>query len=159
MPHTQSPVPSYRPNHFASVDLAELTISHKAHSYQTAIENDAVLGFTILELLGARTTLSSLKPMLGKTGWNWWASSRELVRATKGRSIVVCGGISTRLIYEHRLARDTTQDASSETPKSLIIRVRKRFVSLWLRLSSQKHEKPTAQSSPNRKLFFLRIPI
>ena len=68
MPHTQSPVPSYRQYHFASVDLAELTISHKAHSYQTAIKNDAVLGFTILELLGARRTLSSLKPMLGKTG-------------------------------------------------------------------------------------------
>ena len=42
------------------------TISHKAHSYQTAIKNGAVLRFTTLELLGARTTLSSLKPMLGK---------------------------------------------------------------------------------------------
>jgi ribonuclease P/MRP protein subunit RPP1 len=64
---------------------------------RTAIKNGAVFEINYVGALGGENDSILVEADAAENGpnakRNWWASSRELVRVTKGRSIVVSGGI------------------------------------------------------------------
>ncbi|KIY47741.1 PHP domain-like protein, partial [Fistulina hepatica ATCC 64428] len=68
---------------------------------------------------------------------NWWASARELVRVTKGKGLIVSSGVHRdvelraprdigNIIILLGLAQNAAHDASTNAPKSLIIRAQTR---------------------------------
>ncbi|KAF7791175.1 hypothetical protein EIP86_002186 [Pleurotus ostreatoroseus] len=68
---------------------------------------------------------------------NWWAAAREVVRVTKGKGIVVSGGVVNpadlraprdigNLLTVLGLAQDRAHDASTKTPQSLLLRAQTR---------------------------------
>ena len=194
MLHTQSPVPTYRPYHFNSVDPAEVTISPWHTLIRTAIKNGAIFEINYVGALGGENDFFFVEADAAEkrpnAKRNWWASSQELVRVTNGRSIIVSGGIvneadlrevlpisktfpcqfsrfpSWHIIIIVFLLLDWLQiqhKKSRATIRNLILfeLVSQLFSSASschrLTLSSQKHKKPTVQSSQNRNLFSLQI--
>ncbi|THV00317.1 PHP domain-like protein [Dendrothele bispora CBS 962.96] len=68
---------------------------------------------------------------------NWWAAAREVVRVTKGKGVVVSGGVVKRedlrgpkdvanLIALLGVAQDAAHAASTSVPKSLVLRAQTR---------------------------------
>ncbi|KIM46946.1 hypothetical protein M413DRAFT_440507 [Hebeloma cylindrosporum] len=136
-------LPSQLTAHIISLPLTLPRLPyHMKHTLiRTAIKNGAVFEINYVGALGGENDSMLVEADAAENGpnakRNWWASSRELVRVTKGRSIVVSGGIVNEadlraprdvanLISMLGLAQDAAHDASSKTPKSLIIRAKTR---------------------------------
>ncbi|KIM38590.1 hypothetical protein M413DRAFT_447795 [Hebeloma cylindrosporum] len=115
---------------------------HMKHTLiRTAIKNGAVFEINYVGALGGENDSTLVEADAAENGpnakRNWWASSRELVRVTKGRSIIVSGGVVNEadlraprdvanLISILGLSGDAAHEASSKAPKSLIIRAQTR---------------------------------
>ncbi|KAH0828809.1 RNase P subunit p30-domain-containing protein [Lanmaoa asiatica] len=112
---------------------------HLKHTLvRTAIKNGAVFEVNYAGALGdpesSHTSLGVSDTGLG-TKRNWWAAAREVVRVTKGKGIVVSGGVIGEADYRGPrdvqnliallgLAPNLAHDASAVAPKSLVLRAR-----------------------------------
>ncbi|KAF9078266.1 RNase P subunit p30-domain-containing protein [Rhodocollybia butyracea] len=109
---------------------------------RTAIKNGAVFEINYVGALGGESD-----PVLIETGAaeahggnakrNWWAAARELVRVTKGKGLIVAGGVVTQadmraprdvanLIALLGIPQDAAHAACTSTPKSLVLRAQTR---------------------------------
>ncbi|KAF8136986.1 PHP domain-like protein [Boletus edulis] len=114
---------------------------HLKHTLvRTAIKNGAVFEVNYAGALGDPES-SHANLGVSDTGLtakrNWWAAAREVVRVTKGKGVIVSGGVigqgdyrSPRdvqnLITLLGLAQNLAHDASAVTPKSLVLRAQTR---------------------------------
>ncbi|PPR04193.1 hypothetical protein CVT24_010741 [Panaeolus cyanescens] len=115
---------------------------HLKHTLiRTAIKNGAVFEINYVGALGGQQEVSLREANVAEIGSsakrNWWASTRELVRVTKGKGLIISGGVVqdadlraprdvANLISILGLPQDATHAASSKEPKSLIIRAQTR---------------------------------
>ncbi|KAH7890653.1 RNase P subunit p30-domain-containing protein [Phlebopus sp. FC_14] len=89
---------------------------------------------------------------------NWWAAAREVVRVTKGKGIIVSGGVYNgadyrapkdvqNLITLLGLAQNLAHDASVVVPKSLVVRAQTRKTYRAV-LSEPRLVVPKARNTP-----------
>ncbi|KAG8221403.1 RNase P subunit p30-domain-containing protein [Butyriboletus roseoflavus] len=114
---------------------------HLKHTLvRTAIKNGAVFEVNYAGALGdPESSHASLK--VSDTGLtakrNWWAAAREVLRVTKGKGIIVSGGVIgegdyrgprdvQNLVSLLGLAQNLAHDASTVAPKSLVLRAQAR---------------------------------
>ncbi|KIJ18020.1 hypothetical protein PAXINDRAFT_129239 [Paxillus involutus ATCC 200175] len=114
---------------------------HLKHTLvRTAIKNGAVFEINYAGALGD-TESGQMNLRMSDSGpttkRNWWAAAREVVRVTKGKAIIVSGGVTREAEYRGPkdvqnliallgLAQNLAHDASANTPKSLILRAQTR---------------------------------
>ncbi|KAF8838077.1 PHP domain-like protein [Paxillus ammoniavirescens] len=105
---------------------------HLKHPSVFEINYAGALGDTESGQMNLRVSDSGLT-----TKRNWWAAAREVVRVTKGKGIIVSGGVTREAEYRGPkdvrnlitllgLAQNLAHDASASTPKSLILRAQTR---------------------------------
>ncbi|KAH7929148.1 PHP domain-like protein [Leucogyrophana mollusca] len=112
---------------------------HLKHTLvRTALKNGAVFEINYAGAIGGDGDTSQMNHVSGESGKrNWWAAAREVVRVTKGKGIIVSGGVVTdadhrapkdvgNLISLLGLARNIAHDASASVPKSLVLRAQTR---------------------------------
>ncbi|EJD08501.1 PHP domain-like protein [Fomitiporia mediterranea MF3/22] len=130
--HTQ---PSPLTTHIISLPLTSprLPFRLKHTLVRTAIKNGAVFEIDYAGALGGGGTGG-----LGEDcRRNWWAAARELARVTKGKGLIVSGGVDdgqylraprdvANLITLLGLAQNFAHDAATTTPKSLLLRAQTR---------------------------------
>jgi ribonuclease P/MRP protein subunit RPP1 len=110
---------------------------HLKHTLiRTAIKNGAAFEIGYAGALGGESESLDGSESGAGAKRNWWAAAREVVRVTKGKGIIVSGGVSTEadlraprdvgnLITLLGLAQNQAHDASTTIPKSLVLRARK----------------------------------
>ncbi|KAF9477220.1 PHP domain-like protein [Pholiota conissans] len=115
---------------------------HLKHTLvRTAIKNGAVFEINYVGALGGENDSALVDADAAENGpaakRNWWAATRELVRVTKGKGLLLSGGVVVdgdlraprdvaNLIAVLGLAQDATHEASTKVPKSVIIRAQTR---------------------------------
>ncbi|KAH9476298.1 Ribonuclease P protein subunit p30 [Psilocybe cubensis] len=115
---------------------------HLKHTLiRTALKNGAVFEINYVGALGGENDPVLVDANVAESGAsakrNWWASTRELVRVTKGKGLIVSGGVIAEadlrsprdignIISLLGLSQDAAHDALTKTPKSLIIRAETR---------------------------------
>ncbi|KAG0705103.1 RNase P subunit p30-domain-containing protein [Suillus ampliporus] len=117
--------------------LPRLPFQLKHTLVRTAIKNGAVFEINYAGAIGGEIEASLSTFGVSDTGVsgkrNWWAAAREVVRVTKGKGIVVSGGVAseadyrgpkdiTNLLTLLDLAQNLAHDASVVVPKSLVLR-------------------------------------
>jgi len=133
-------LPSSLTAHIIALPLTLPRLSfHLKHTLvRTAIRNGAVFEIGYVGALGGE---SDTYIGVGEGGAgakrNWWAAAREVVRVTKGKGIIVSGGVGAEadlraprdignLITLLGLAPNLAHDTSTTTPKSLVLRAQTR---------------------------------
>ncbi|KAG1754374.1 PHP domain-like protein [Suillus lakei] len=121
--------------------LPRLPFQLKHTLVRTAIKNGAVFEINYAGAIGGEIDASLSTFGVSDTGVsgkrNWWAAAREVVRVTKGKGIVVSGGVASEADYRGPkdignlltlldLAQNLAHDASVAVPKSLILRAQAR---------------------------------
>ncbi|KAF8066543.1 PHP domain-like protein [Lyophyllum atratum] len=136
-------LPSPLTAHIISLPLTLPRLSfHLKHTLiRTAIKNGAVFEISYVGALGGENEPVLLGAGGAENGAgakrNWWAAARELTRVTKGRSLVVSGGVVSEadlrapidvgnLIALLGLAQDVTHASLTKVPKSLVLRAQTR---------------------------------
>ncbi|KAF9044211.1 RNase P subunit p30-domain-containing protein [Panaeolus papilionaceus] len=115
---------------------------HLKHTLiRTAIKNGAVFEINYVGALGGQQEISLSESNAAEVGpsakRNWWASTRELVRVTKGKGLIISGGVVqdadlraprdiSNLVSILGLAQDAAHAAATKEPKSLVIRAQTR---------------------------------
>ncbi|KAF9556870.1 PHP domain-like protein [Agrocybe pediades] len=115
---------------------------HLKHTLiRTAIKNGAVFEINYVGALGGESEPALVEADAAENGpsakRNWWASTRELVRVSKGKGLIISGGVVAdadfraprdvaNLIAVLGLAQDAANEASTKTPKSLVLRAETR---------------------------------
>lgn len=115
---------------------------HLKHTLlRTAIKNGAVFEISYVGALGGESDPVLADANAAETGAsakrNWWAASRELIRVTKGKGLIVSGGVVAdadlrpprdiaNLLTIAGISQDAAHEASTKTPKSLVIRAETR---------------------------------
>lgn len=152
-------LPSPLTAHVISLPLTSPRLPfHLKHTLvRTAIKNGAVFEINYVGALGETGVSAFGVSDSGlSTKRNWWAAAREVIRVTKGKGIIVSGGALAEadcrgprdvqnLISLLGLAQNLAHDASSVTPKSLIIRAQTRKTYRAV-LSEPKLVVPTPQN-------------
>ncbi|GJF00002.1 PHP domain-like protein [Phanerochaete sordida] len=120
--------------------LPRLPFNLKHTLVRTALKNGAVFELPYAGALGAESDAASASAG-GESGAgakrNWWAAAREVVRVTKGKGILVTGGVANQadlraprdvgnLITLLGLPQNVAHDALTKTPQSLILRAQTR---------------------------------
>lgn len=134
---------------------------HLKHTLiRTAIKNGAVFEINYVGALGGESDATLVEANVAESGpsakRNWWAGTRELVRVTKGKGLIISGGVvaeadlrppkdvanlyvsnfgsqKTLLTIKFAsivilgLTQDSAHNASAKVPKSLIARAREPF--------------------------------
>ena len=100
-------LPSPLTAHIISLPLTSPRLPfHLKHTLvRTAIKNGAVFEINYAGALGAESDPGSWSAMLGNQAGgsdtaakrNWWAAARELTRVTKGKGIIVSGGVVSEI--------------------------------------------------------------
>ncbi|KAG7093989.1 hypothetical protein E1B28_007619 [Marasmius oreades] len=137
-------LPSQLTTHIISIPLtlARPPFHLKHTLIRTAIKNGAVFEISYTGALGGES-----EPILVEAGVadpsalsarrNWWASARELVRVTKGKGLIVSGGVVAQadfraprdvanLVSLLGLPQDGAHDASTKNAKSTVLRAQTR---------------------------------
>ncbi|GLB40858.1 putative PBP superfamily domain containing protein [Lyophyllum shimeji] len=136
-------MPSPLTAHIISLPLTlpRLSFYLKHTLIRTAIKNGAVFEISYVGALGGEND-----PVLTNAGGaengaaakrNWWAATRELTRVTKGKSLIVGGGVVAdadlraptdvgNLITLLGLAQDVAHASLTKVPKSLVLRAQTR---------------------------------
>ncbi|KAF9219037.1 PHP domain-like protein [Gyrodon lividus] len=156
-------VPSPLTAHVISLPLTLPRLSfHLKHTLvRTAIKNGAVFEINYAGALGdaeSGQTNFGVSDSGLTTKRNWWAAAREVVRVTKGKGIIVSGGITREADYRGPkdvqnlitllgLAQNSAHDASAIAPKSLILRAQTRKTYRAI-LSEPRLVVPTAAGEP-----------
>ncbi|KIK59690.1 hypothetical protein GYMLUDRAFT_168854 [Collybiopsis luxurians FD-317 M1] len=116
---------------------------HLKHTLiRTAIKNGAVFEINYVGALGGESDPVLIQAGVAETNGgsakrNWWAAAQELVRVTKGKGLIVSGGVVAQadmraprdvanLITLLGLPQDAAHAACTSTPKSLILRAQTR---------------------------------
>ncbi|KAF9269097.1 PHP domain-like protein [Marasmius fiardii PR-910] len=116
---------------------------HLKHTLiRTAIKNGAVFEISYVGALGgeSETTLveaGAADSSANSAKRNWWASAKELVRVTKGKGLIVSGGVVAQadfraprdvanLVSLLGLSQDGAHDASTKNAKSVVLRAQTR---------------------------------
>ena len=93
-------LPSQLTAHIISLPLTLPRLPyHLKHTLiRTAIKNGAVFEINYVGALGGESDPMLVEANVAESGpsakRNWWAAARELVRVTKGKGLVISGGIS-----------------------------------------------------------------
>ncbi|TFK32377.1 RNase P subunit p30-domain-containing protein [Crucibulum laeve] len=136
-------LPSPLTAHIISLPLTlpRLSFYLKHTLVRTAIKNGAVFEINYVGALGGENDAVLVGAGVAESGAgakrNWWASARELVRVTKGKALIVSGGVVAEadlrapkdvgnLISILGLAQDAACSASTKVPKSLVVRAQTR---------------------------------
>ncbi|KIK79109.1 hypothetical protein PAXRUDRAFT_770614 [Paxillus rubicundulus Ve08.2h10] len=129
----------------AHIILLPLTLPrlpfHLKHTLvRAAIKNGAVFEINYAGALGD-TESAQINFGVNDSGLttkkNWWAAAREVVRVTKGKGIIIGGGVTREADYRSPkdvrnlitllgLAQNLAHDASAIAPKSLVLRAQTR---------------------------------
>ncbi|CCM05297.1 uncharacterized protein FIBRA_07511 [Fibroporia radiculosa] len=135
--HTQ---PSPLTTHIIALPLTlpRLPFHLKHTLVRTALKNGAVFEIAYAGALGSESDVSGGSGEGSASARrNWWAAAREVVRVTKGKGILVSGGVVNdadlraprdvaNLITVLGLAQNIAHDASTKVPQSLILRAQTR---------------------------------
>ncbi|KAG1826895.1 RNase P subunit p30-domain-containing protein [Suillus subaureus] len=123
--------------------LPRLPFQLKHTLVRTAIKNGTVFEINYAGAIGGESDASLSTFGVSDTGVsgkrNWWAAAREVVRVTKGKGIIVSGGVASEADYRGPkdianlltlldLAQNLAHDASVAVPKSLILRAQARKI-------------------------------
>ncbi|EIW78115.1 PHP domain-like protein [Coniophora puteana RWD-64-598 SS2] len=129
-------LPSALTAHVISLPLTAPRLPfHLKHTLvRTAIKNGAVFEINYAGALGSDGDGSSSADASGASSKrNWWAAAREIVRVTKGKGLIVSGGVVddadfraprdvANLVALLGLAQNVAHDCSTTSPKSLVLR-------------------------------------
>ncbi|PCH37146.1 PHP domain-like protein [Wolfiporia cocos MD-104 SS10] len=111
---------------------------HLKHTLvRTALKNGAVFEIYYAGALGTESDWSGAGEGGTSAKRNWWAAAREVVRVTKGKGILVSGGVMSdadlrtprdvgNLITMLGLSQDVAHSAATKLPQSLIVRAQTR---------------------------------
>ncbi|KAF5309961.1 hypothetical protein D9619_010263 [Psilocybe cf. subviscida] len=115
---------------------------HLKHTLiRTAIKNGAVFEINYVGAIGGENEATLVEADAAENGplakRNWWASTRELIRVTKRKGLIISGGVVAEadlraprdvanLIAILGLPQDAAHEASTKTPKSMIVRAQTR---------------------------------
>ncbi|KAJ3922508.1 PHP domain-like protein [Lentinula edodes] len=137
-------LPSPLTTHIISIPLTLPRFPfHLKHTLiRTAIKNGAVFEINYVGALGGESDsilldAGAAEANGGNAKRNWWAAARELVRVTKGKGLIVSGGVVAQadmraprdvanLITLLGLPQDAAHAACTSVPKSLILRAQTR---------------------------------
>ncbi|KAK1228473.1 RNA-binding RNA processing protein rpp1 [Marasmius sp. AFHP31] len=137
-------LPSQLTTHIISIPLTSsrppFRLKHTL--IRTAIKNGAVFEINYVGAIGGESEAILIEagaadPSSISAKRNWWASARELVRVTKGNSIIVSGGVIAQedfraprdvanLVSLLGLSQDSAHDASTKNAKSVVMRAQTR---------------------------------
>ncbi|KDQ51850.1 hypothetical protein JAAARDRAFT_139587 [Jaapia argillacea MUCL 33604] len=130
-------VPSPLTAHIISIPLTlpRLPFYLKHTLVRTAIKNGAVFEINYVGAMGGDDGGGGEVGVGAKK--NWWAAAREIVRVTKGKGIIVSGGVGNEtdlrspkdignLITLLDLPQGAARHTSTSTPKSLVLRAQTR---------------------------------
>ncbi|KAI1795129.1 PHP domain-like protein [Ganoderma leucocontextum] len=138
--HTQ---PTPLTTHIISLPLTlpRLPFNLKHTLIRTALKNGAVFEINYVGALGGEGDPGSTIPSGSESGAgakrNWWAAAREVARVTKGKGILVSGGVFNEadlraprdvanLITVLGVSQDVAHDASTKVAQSLVLRAQTR---------------------------------
>ncbi|TFK92218.1 PHP domain-like protein [Polyporus arcularius HHB13444] len=140
--HTQ---PTPLTTHIISLPLTlpRLPFNLKHTLVRAALKNGAVFEINYAGALGGEGDPALTIPSGSESGAgakrNWWAAAREVARVTKGKGILVSGGVyndadlraprdvaNLQVITVLGVAQDVAHDASTKVPQSLILRAQTR---------------------------------
>lgn len=83
--------------------LPRLSFYLKHTLIRTAIKNGAVFEISYVGALGGESDPVLVKADAAENGptakRNWWAAAREVVRVTKGKNVIVSGGVVAEADY------------------------------------------------------------
>ncbi|KXN81953.1 Ribonuclease P protein subunit p30 [Leucoagaricus sp. SymC.cos] len=115
---------------------------HMKHTLvRTAIKNGAVFEINYVGAIGGEHDSVSMRTGVAESGAsakrNWWAASRELVRVTKGKGLILSGGVVSsgdlraprdigNLVTMLGLPQDTAHAMATTNAKSLVLRTQTR---------------------------------
>ncbi|EIW62064.1 PHP domain-like protein [Trametes versicolor FP-101664 SS1] len=121
--------------------LPRLPFNLKHTLIRAALKNGAVFELGYVGALGGEGDPALNLPSGGESGAgakrNWWAAAREVARVTKGKGILVSGGVwneadlraprdVANLITVLGVSQDVAHDASTKVAQSLILRAQTR---------------------------------
>ncbi|KAL7282328.1 hypothetical protein ACG7TL_003798 [Trametes sanguinea] len=138
--HTQ---PTPLTTHIISLPLTlpRLPFNLKHTLVRAALKNGAVFEINYAGALGGEGDPALSIPSAGESGAgakrNWWAAAREVARVTKGKGILVSGGVFNEadlraprdvanLITVLGVSQDVAHDASTKVAQSLVLRAQTR---------------------------------
>ncbi|KAJ3506699.1 hypothetical protein NLJ89_g6728 [Agrocybe chaxingu] len=115
---------------------------HLKHTLvRTAIKNGCVFEINYVGALGGEQDATLVDADAAESGpgakRNWWAATRELIRVTKGKGLIISGGVVVEadirpprdvanLIAVSGLAQDAAHDACTKNAKSVVARAQTR---------------------------------
>ncbi|KAH8078742.1 PHP domain-like protein [Cristinia sonorae] len=121
--------------------LPRLPFNLKHTLVRTALKNGAVFEISYSGALGGESDPSLGSSASGESGSggkrNWWAAAREIIRVTKGKSVIVTSGAVNQtslrapkdvgnLISMLDLPQNLSHDALTKTPQAVILRAQTR---------------------------------
>ncbi|EKM76699.1 hypothetical protein AGABI1DRAFT_78117 [Agaricus bisporus var. burnettii JB137-S8] len=121
--------------------LPRLSFHMKHTLVRTAIKNGSVFEIDYVGALGGQHDTVLIEAGLTETGAsakrNWWAAAREIVRVTKGRGLLLSGGVASssdlraprdigNLVSMLGLPQDAAHAMSTTNAKSLVLRAQTR---------------------------------
>ncbi|KAJ7144800.1 PHP domain-like protein [Mycena crocata] len=134
--------PSVLTAHIISLPLTlRLDFRMKHTLVRTALKNGAVFEINYVGALGGDNDAVLVEAGAAENGasakQNWWATAKEVTRVTKGKGLIVSGGVVTKadlraprdvsnLITLLGLPQDASHSASTKIPKSLVLRAQTR---------------------------------
>ncbi|KAJ6617448.1 RNase P subunit p30-domain-containing protein [Mycena sp. CBHHK59/15] len=134
--------PSALTAHIISLPLTlRLDFRMKHTLVRTALKNGAVFEINYVGALGGDNDALLVEAGAADSGAaakrNWWASAKEVTRVTKGKGLVVSGGVVSEadlraprdvanLITLLGLPQEASHSASTKIPKSLVLRAQTR---------------------------------
>ncbi|KAJ7729107.1 PHP domain-like protein [Mycena maculata] len=134
--------PSVLTAHIISLPLTlRLDFRMKHTLVRTALKNGAVFEISYVGALGGDNDSTLVEAGAAESGAsakrNWWATAKEVTRVTKGKGLIVSGGVVTEadfrsprdvsnLITLLGLPQDVSHSASTKIPKSLVLRAQTR---------------------------------
>ncbi|KAJ7447197.1 PHP domain-like protein [Mycena latifolia] len=134
--------PSALTAHIISLPLTlRLDFRMKHTLVRTALKNGAVFEINYVGALGGDNDTVLVEAGAAESGAsakrNWWATAKEVTRVTKGKGLIVSGGVVTEadlrapkdvsnLITLLGLPQEASHSASTKIPKSLVLRAQTR---------------------------------
>ncbi|KAJ7174267.1 PHP domain-like protein [Mycena filopes] len=134
--------PSTLTAHIIALPLSlRLDFRMKHTLVRTALKNGAVFEISYVGALGGAHDATLTDAGAAESGQtakrNWWASAKEVTRVTKGKGLIVSGGVVAEadlraprdvanLITLLGLAQEVSHSACTKIPKSLVLRAQTR---------------------------------
>ncbi|KAF7347217.1 hypothetical protein MVEN_01476600 [Mycena venus] len=134
--------PSVLTAHIISLPLTlRLDFRMKHTLVRTALKHGVVFEINYVGALGGDNDATFVEAGAAESGAaakrNWWATAKEVTRVTKGKGLIVSGGVTTEADYRAPkdvanlitllgLPQEVSHSASTKIPKSLVLRAQTR---------------------------------